>query len=265
MNTAFNGALKQSTAIRKDLSSLSAVLSNPSADDGALVRMPAAFGQLSASLTTFSRTVDEYNSLAKQELNPAKQEKAFDRIRNFRTELGEYRTQLESLKSSRDDAVQAQSRAELLGRRPYVTATPENPYASAATAAAASAGGGGPASSSIAGAAGLFGHARTMSASERAEITRETHALREQNFFSNTNTALDEYIARGQAVLGDLGSQRDMLKNTQKRMYTVANTLGISGDTIRMIERRAREDKWIFWTGVVIFVLFCWLCLHYLR
>lgn len=97
------------------------------------------------------------------------------------------------------------------------------------------------------------------------DYTRETHALREQNFFASTNTALDEYIARGQAVLGDLGSQREMLKGTQKRLYSVANTLGVSGDTIRMIERRAKQDKWIFWAGVVVFFLFCWLCLHFLR
>jgi Golgi SNAP receptor complex protein 2 len=97
------------------------------------------------------------------------------------------------------------------------------------------------------------------------DATRESHALREQNFFSTTNNALDEYIARGQAVLGDLGTQREMLKNTQKRLYSVGNTLGISGDTIRMVERRAREDKWIFGAGVVVFFLFCWLCIHYLR
>lgn len=96
-------------------------------------------------------------------------------------------------------------------------------------------------------------------------MTREQHALREQNFFAGTNNALDEYIARGQAVLGDLGSQKDMLKNTQKRLYSVANTLGISGDTIRMIEKRSREDKWIFGAGVVVFFGFCWLCLHFLR
>jgi Golgi SNAP receptor complex protein 2 len=76
---------------------------------------------------------------------------------------------------------------------------------------------------------------------------------------------VDDYIARGQAVLGDLGTQREMLKNTQMRLYTVANTLGISGDTIRMIERRALQDKWIFYGGVIIFFLFVWLCLHYLR
>jgi Golgi SNAP receptor complex protein 2 len=98
-----------------------------------------------------------------------------------------------------------------------------------------------------------------------ADEQREAHAFREQTFFSNTNQALDDYIARGQAVLGDLGQQREMLKSTQKRLYGVANTLGISGDTIRMVERRAREDKWIFAAGCVIFIVFVWLVLRYLR
>ena len=56
-----------------------------------------------------------------------------------------------------------------------------------------------------------------------------------------------------------------MLKGTQRRLYNVANTLGISGDTIRMVERRAKQDKWIFYGGVVIFFAFCWLVIHYLR
>ena len=82
---------------------------------------------------------------------------------------------------------------------------------------------------------------------------------------SSTNAALDEYLERGRAVLGDLGDQREMLKGTQKKLYSVGNTLGISGDTIRMIERRAKQDKWIFWAGVIAFFLFCWLVIHYLR
>lgn len=111
--------------------------------------------------------------------------------------------------------------------------------------------------------AGAGGNQGTMMGS--GDVTRESHALREQQFFASTHSALDEYLARGQAVLGDLGQQRDMLKSTQRRLYSVGNTLGISGDTIRMIERRARQDKWIFWAGVVVFFLFCWLVLHYLR
>lgn len=82
---------------------------------------------------------------------------------------------------------------------------------------------------------------------------------------SSTNAQLDEFLDRGRAVLGDLGQQREMLKGTQKRLYSVANTLGVSGDTIRMIERRAKQDKWIFWAGVVVFFVFCYLVLRYLR
>lgn len=89
--------------------------------------------------------------------------------------------------------------------------------------------------------------------------------MRENTFFNKTSEQLDEFLDRGRAVLGDLGQQRDMLKGTQRRLYTVANTLGISGDTIRMVERRAKQDKWIFYAGVVIFFLFCWLVIHFLR
>ena len=56
-----------------------------------------------------------------------------------------------------------------------------------------------------------------------------------------------------------------MLKGTQKKLYSVGNTLGISGDTIRMVERRAKQDKWIFWGGVVVFFTFCYLVLRFLR
>lgn len=82
---------------------------------------------------------------------------------------------------------------------------------------------------------------------------------------SQTNAQLDEFLERGRAVLGDLGDQREMLKGTQRKLYSVANTLGISGDTIRMVERRAKQDKWIFWAGVVIFFTFCYLVLKFLR
>jgi Golgi SNAP receptor complex protein 2 len=226
-------------------------------------------GALSASLTAFSRTIDEYASLARQELNSAKAEKAQERIRNFRLELSEFRQQFDALKTARDDAQAAQNRVELLGRRPYVAATPENPYSHASMSSSSGYGmpssgmGHGRTSSGGYGVGGGSGAGMTSFGS--GDEAREAHALREQNFFASTNSALDEYIARGQAVLGDLGQQREMLKNTQKRLYSVANTLGVSGDTIRMIERRATQDKWIFWAGVVIFFLFCWLVLHFLR
>lgn len=213
---------------------------------------------MSASLASFTKTIDEYQALARQEIVPKKQDEGLERVRKFREDLSSFRSQVDSLKRARDEGQHQANRSELLGnRRPYSNATPENPYAHASTSSSHSA----------------FQPSASLQQQQQqqqsymgsGENAREAHALREQNFFANTNSALDEYIARGQAVLGDLGDQREMLKGTQKRLYSVANTLGVSGDTIRMVERRAREDKWIFFAGVIIFFLFCWLVLHYLR
>lgn len=148
----------------------------------------------------------------------------------------------------------SQNRNELLGRRSFQTQTPENPYSNPyAQPSLPSHSAFAPSNQSLS-----FG-------ASQYETTRESHALREQSFFQQGNAQLDEYLERGRAVLSDLGSQKEMLKGTQKRLYDVGATLGISGDTIRMVERRARQDKWIFWGGVVIFFLFCWLLLHFLR
>ncbi|KAH0548185.1 hypothetical protein GP486_008097 [Trichoglossum hirsutum] len=99
MNSLFNSALKQSSAVRRDLDVFS---------EKPLTFSPALQGQLSASLTSLSRTIDDYDSMAKRELVPAKQEKAFERVKTFRTELLEFRQQLERLKGEKDDAVMDQ-------------------------------------------------------------------------------------------------------------------------------------------------------------
>ncbi|TGO16397.1 hypothetical protein BPAE_0500g00030 [Botrytis paeoniae] len=247
MNTLFNTALKQSTSLRRDLSSLSPPESQP--------LTPSLLGQISSSLTSFSRTLDSYASLQSAELNLSKKEKAYERLTTFRSELQDYRSQFASLKSQNEDHQTQIDRSELLGRRPHHASTPENPYANTSSATAAR-------DSPWRREGGPGGSQLSMNS---GDYTREAHALREQSFFQNTHSALDEYLARGQAVLGDLGQQREMLKGTQKRLYSVANTLGVSGDTIRMIERRAKQDKWIFGIGVVIFFAFCWAVLHFLR
>lgn len=147
------------------------------------------------------------------------------------------------------------NRTELLGRRPHHAQTPENPYANVSQT---------PAHHSPFRPLNSNPGTSAFGASP-LDYNRETHALREQSFMASTNAQLDEFLERGRAVLSDLGDQREMLKGTQRRLYSVANTLGISGDTIRMVERRARQDKWIFWAGVVVFFGFCYLVLRYLR
>ncbi|KAF2193080.1 synaptobrevin [Zopfia rhizophila CBS 207.26] len=245
MNALFNSALRQSTSIRKDLDTFA---DSPSPS-------PALQGQINASLTSFSRTIDDYSKLAKQEPVATKQEKAFERLKTFRQELSDYREQFARIKSANDDIQTTQARTELLGRRPHHASTPENPYAQPPPSQS-SPYRPNPSSSS---------YAATSLGASPSDYNRESHAFREQNFLSQTSVQLDDFLDRGRAVLGDLGQQREMLKGTQRRLYSVANTLGVSGDTIRMVERRARQDKWVFWAGVIIFFAFCWLVLHFLR
>jgi len=88
MNALFNSALKQSAAIKRDLD---AFAESPSTTS------PALQGQISASIASFSRTIDDYSALSKRELIPEKQSKAYERAKNFRTTLGDYREQFEGL------------------------------------------------------------------------------------------------------------------------------------------------------------------------
>jgi hypothetical protein len=94
-NALFNSALRQSTSIRKDLDQF--------ADTAA--PSPHLQAQLNASLTSFARTIDDYGKLAKQEPVQTKQEKAFERLKNFRSELEEYRNSFKRIKSANEDVV----------------------------------------------------------------------------------------------------------------------------------------------------------------
>lgn len=136
-----------------------------------------------------------------------------------------------------------------------MTATPDNPYANSPYGAQTTP-------------VNRYGGSSTMGgygAQPSGDATRESHAFREQGFLQQASTQMDEFLERGADVLGNLGQQREMLKNTQRKLYSVGNTLGISGDTIRMVERRAKQDKWIFWGGVIVFFVFCYLVIRWLR
>lgn len=255
--------MRQSKSIRADLAALT---DSPGPN-------PALQGQLATSLTSFARTLDDYQRSVDVELVPDKATKGADRIANFRSELLDFKSQFAELKHTKEEQGHVADRSELLGRRPHTNQTPENPYSDAAMRA----GGGAAAGSSnplfrtsnpnfVAGQGGGNSYSAYQSPyGLGTDQTRENHALREQNFFGSANSTLDEYLERGRAVLGDLGDQREMLKGTQRKLYSVGTTMGISGDTIRMVERRAKEDKWIFWGGVLVFCVFVYFVLKWFR
>ncbi|KAJ9619265.1 protein transport protein bos1 [Taxawa tesnikishii (nom. ined.)] len=120
----FNSALRQSNSIRKDLDAFAESSTSS----------PALQGQLTTSLTSFSRTIDDYAKSASHELQPEKAEKARDRLANFKSELSDYRSRFAALKAASEERQSQQNRSELLGRRPHAAQTPENPYADSAIA-----------------------------------------------------------------------------------------------------------------------------------
>jgi golgi SNAP receptor complex member 2 len=104
---------------------------------------------------------------------------------------------------------------------------------------------------------------------------RINRALDEHDRFGGISSSLDGYLAQGQAVMGNLANQRDMLKGrftplviwgleadtlalagTQRRLLSAANTLGLSRETITFIERRTKADYYILLGGGA-FTFFC--------
>jgi Golgi SNAP receptor complex protein 2 len=77
--------LRQSTSIRKDL------------DQFADTASPSPHLQ--------AQLIDDYGKLTKQEPVQTKQEKAFERLKNFRSELEEYRDSFKRIKSANEDVV----------------------------------------------------------------------------------------------------------------------------------------------------------------
>ena len=69
------------------------------------------------------------------------------------------------------------------------------------------------------------------------------------------NERMDGFIHVGMATLADLKTQRSVLKGTQRRMLSLARTLGMSQAVIRWIEVRSAQDKYVFYTGVLVTLL----------
>lgn len=67
---------------------------------------------------------------------------------------------------------------------------------------------------------------------------REDFGLREHTFLQETEASLDQYIAQGRAVLGDLVEQGTTLRGTKKRLLKAGETLGLSREVIQWVDRR---------------------------
>ncbi|EGT47012.1 CBN-MEMB-2 protein [Caenorhabditis brenneri] len=77
-----------------------------------------------------------------------------------------------------------------------------------------------------------------------------------------SSNMLDQMIAQGANVFEDLQKQKFNLMNINKQFHYLTKTLGISDTTIRLIDKRVREDKKLFVVGVICCLIFMF-CFYY--
>ncbi|KAI0040321.1 V-snare-domain-containing protein [Auriscalpium vulgare] len=242
MNSLYTLGVRQTSSIQADLERLRG------GDTSA-----SLLGQISASLAAMSRTIDDYDSMARREMIKAKQEKAASRVQKFRSDYADFRKEFERVKS--DQA--AAQRADLFSSSTSVPLTPgaadtRRRFASSSVPSPFD-----PPENSD-------NPFRPNPTPAYMAASREDHALHEHTFLQNADARLDDFLAQGREVLDNLVDQRNMLKGTQRRLLSAANTLGLSRDVIGWIERRSTQDMYIFIIGAIFTFLCFFLIWKYL-
>lgn len=286
----YNMALRHASSIQSDLARLE---SEPPSSSASV----ALQGQISASLASFHRTVEDYEGMSRREANEAKRDKALERVKKFREDEKGMRGRFSQAKSGGgSNGVAGTAATPSPTSIPRVgAASSSSAYASSSSARAVA---GGPSSAHLESPFSLHARNNTasspwstqaqygynaqqeadplaaykMNASAQAmfgggggpshygDSAREGHALREHSFIHQTEQQLDAFIAQGREVWGNLTEQRDILKGTRRKLLDAANTMGLSRTVINAVERRSTQDNAIFAAGVVVTLV----CFYYI-
>lgn len=78
------------------------------------------------------------------------------------------------------------------------------------------------------------------------------HSLHHNTQMQNAHRGVDEMLSTGGNILGSLRNQRELLKGARNKMHSIGNTLGLSDHTIRLIERRLTEDRYVMFGGMFV-------------
>lgn len=81
--------------------------------------------------------------------------------------------------------------------------------------------------------------------------------------FQNANRGVEDLLQSGAGILENLRNQHMTVKGAHRRLYDIANTLGLSNTTMRLIERRAYQDQFILFGGMVFTLIVIGLIVFY--
>ncbi|WPK23749.1 hypothetical protein PUMCH_000995 [Australozyma saopauloensis] len=190
-------------------------------------------GQVSTSLAALSKTIKEYGDLIKQ--NKAfVEEKHPIRLQKFEADYAQFLAKFNSLRQLREAQAHSEARLELIGRR---NVNSENPY-----------------------------HQDSLGyAANQQQLSYLEGLYKEKTSIQRGANQLDQILEMGQNALDDLVDQNDTLRRIGMTFEQSLVTLGVSRGTIKRVERRAREDKWIFIGLAIIFFVMCYYIIKWFR
>ncbi|KAJ3260049.1 protein transport protein bos1 [Chytriomyces hyalinus] len=232
-NLIFNNACKVLAALQTDIDAMQALV------DAGAVECPNA-GQLHSNLDTLRLAAKDMSDIAKREITTLKREKALSRANQMQEDYSRLKNLFDHLRKIQSERAAERDRSELMGSN--------------------NAGPGGRRRAT----AGSKNSGEGPSMSDTSAILMMDGMLKENESLTASDGRLDEFIQMGRGALNELYEQRQLLKSTQRRMYDIANTLGLSSTVIKYIEKRASQDRWVLFGGMVVTLLLMWAIAHFL-
>uniref|UniRef100_A0A0A1WEI5 Probable Golgi SNAP receptor complex member 2 n=1 Tax=Zeugodacus cucurbitae TaxID=28588 RepID=A0A0A1WEI5_ZEUCU len=89
------------------------------------------------------------------------------------------------------------------------------------------------------------------------------YSLQHHTQLNSAHQGVDEMIASGGDILSSLINQRETLKGAHRRIHAIGSTLGLSNHTMKLIERRFVEDKYVMLGGMCITLLIIGLVIYF--
>uniref|UniRef100_F1LDF8 Golgi SNAP receptor complex member 2 n=1 Tax=Ascaris suum TaxID=6253 RepID=F1LDF8_ASCSU len=100
---------------------------------------------------------------------------------------------------------------------------------------------------------------RRFRPNEATQLSMDDSELLLNDRLHSSNTAVDELISHGTAVLEQIRSQGFNLRGVKRKILDIGQQLGLSSTTLRMIERRVSEDWIIFIIGCIVVLTFMYV------
>lgn len=89
------------------------------------------------------------------------------------------------------------------------------------------------------------------------------YSLQHHNQMQGAHRGVDDMLMSGSSILDNLRYQGEKLKGAKDRIISIGNTLGLSNHTMRVIEKRISEDKYVLYGGMGVTLFVILLVIYY--